>query len=242
MRNPTVWVQGFGIPKDLGGSTAEVALGHAARAVKDFAIALDVFEEDALSLERALKTQTALMDATRKEVVVQTEAGPDIRVYHDLPENFDEEGRYWERRQLLHARAAVLSLDQLRRALSDFSKCSSLPSARAAIDRFDVALPGLRPLRNSVSHANHRATGKVPTRELPRGGPIRHTDLLSNLGYCDGGEFVMRVAEGPTDVARIAITEATLALVLACVQVLASSIPWQHTRAQREPLRAPLAG
>ena len=242
MRRPNILAMGRLVPDVHGGSRADVALGHAVRSLAEFAIAVDAFEEDAVALARAATRKDVIVaNAPTSHATVETDAGLEERTYIHLPDNLMDQVRYWEGRQALHAKAAVLALDQLRRALMEFEGVSGLPAAQQAVCAFDLAFPALLQLRNSVAHADERVKGGRPRANRPP-GPIRFTDLLGNIGYCDGAEFVMRQNKPAAPPARLSISGASYQTGVTMLQELVDQTPWRIPLSQPEPLMLPFAG
>jgi hypothetical protein len=165
---------------------------------------------------------TRLYEQAKRDVVrAKWEAG-------ELPRS------YTHRLPFLHARTFMTSLAQLGRAMSEMAKLDT-GDAKTTIgearDQFDAALPHLKPVRDSIEHAEDRMRGldrekKTMTLapisnqmiEAPGGG-VLVGDALNNRHYgCtvnDGSYAEVEVADNTLDVAGVA------------VQAIFDALPWR---------------
>jgi len=173
---------------------------------------------------------TRLYEQAKRDVVrAKWEAGELPRSYaHRLP--------------FLHARTFLTSLAQLGRAMSEMAKLDTgdaKTTIREACDRFDAALPHVKPVRDSIEHAEDRMRGlgrdkktmtlaPISNRmiEAPGGG-VLVGDALNNRHYgCtvdDGSYAEVEVADDTLEVAREA------------VQAIFDALPWRSGHRQLEP-------
>ena len=66
---------GRGLPDEFGGDDAEIALGHAARSLSEFAVALDAFEESGVDLDAAQQALRAASRSPPLKMIVDAEGG-----------------------------------------------------------------------------------------------------------------------------------------------------------------------
>lgn len=173
---------------------------------------------------------TRLYEQARRDVIrAKWEAGELPRSYaHRLP--------------FLHARTFLTALAQLGRAISEMAKLDTSDAKTTvceAHDRFESALPHLKPVRDSIEHAEDRMRGldrdkKAMTLapisnqiiEAPGGG-VLVSDSLNDRRYgCtvnDGSYSEIDVADDTLEVARDA------------VQTIFDALPWRSGHRQFEP-------
>jgi hypothetical protein len=134
----------------------------------------------------------------------------------------------------MHARTFMTSLALLRRAIGELAKIDTGPARAhviAARDHFDEWLPGVKPLRDSIEHAEDRMRGlgrsRKPLALAPianaainaPGGGVLVGDMLNNRHY--GGT----VADG--SLVEVEIADATLEVAHEAVQAVFDALAWR---------------
>ena len=150
---------------------------------------------------------------------------------------------YRDRLVFIHARSFVSTLALLRRGLEELSgydlgQASS--AVRQALASFDVALPGVKSVRDSAEHREDRVRGKVRGKALDLkpvvnsmvhapGGGVLIVESLNNRSYggtiADGSHAEVEVSDQATEVAR------------AVVQAVLDAMPWRDGHRTWEPSR-----
>jgi hypothetical protein len=150
---------------------------------------------------------------------------------------------YRFRLAFIHARSFIHSLAQVRRALHaiadyDIGDEGRKTSVRSAIEGLDIALPGLKGIRDSNEHAEDRVRSRVRNQPLklgpvvsaivdaPRGGA-----LVMNALY--GHTFGCTIADGTF--AEVDLTDATVEATRVAIQTVVDALPWKPGFKQVEP-------
>jgi hypothetical protein len=149
---------------------------------------------------------------------------------------------YRRRTVFIHARSFVTTLALLQRSLLALCEYDLDPSVavklKQACDAFAAALPGLKGVRDSVSHAEDRVRGEAFSRKIvtkpvtnsmihaPNGG-VMVVDALNNQHFggtmADGTYADVEVADATTEVARVV------------VQAVYDALPWRPGHRMFEP-------
>ena len=234
MRIPIVYSNGHFLSGFDCDTAPEVALGHAVRSLREFAISVDGVQETShriteagLALEDQFQSASASADAEFRFLV-----------------------RYWQERQLHHAKAGVISLSQVRDGLFDFERLTSLQAAKTALTNFAAKFADITNLRDSVAHANERARWKARAQRGkqanapinlavgadPKTGAIMYSDVLSALGTIESNRLEFRIQrDGNAATASLDFSDQSIADAHAVLQRLVDGLSWRATHERRQP-------
>ena len=247
MRIPIVYSSGRLLTGFDCDTAPEVALGHAVRSLRDFAISVDGVRETSHRItEAGLVLDFQFQSAS---------ANADTEGRFLMPENFRHPVRYWQERQLHHAKAGVISLSQVRDGVSDFERLTSLPAAKVALTNFAAKFADITNLRDSVAHANERTRWKArPQRDKQANVPINlavgpdakteaimYSDVLSALGTIENNRLEFRIQrDGKAATALLDFSDQSIADAYAVLQRLVDGLSWRVTHERRQPFSEPL--
>jgi|SRR5579859_722417 len=240
MRVPLIFASGHLLDGVPAGSGADEALAHACRSLRQFAIAVDGVEEAFAALVEASRVETALSYEASKKV------GPGEGF--PLPADFGLRPRYWQERQLFHAKAGVIALDQIREALLHVESVTKSDAALDARHQLLAAFPDLNGLRDSVAHASSRARWMTDARNRPpislaltadeTANGILWSDFVSSVGHVDGTTFTFRVVRnGHPAAGRLELTDGNITLAAELIQQLVDALPWKPIAPNVGPVR-----
>lgn len=165
------------------------------------------------------------------------------RAYHEVGRRVIRErwadgelpGGLRHRLLFLHARAFVTSLAAVGRALSALSTLETgTPQAdlRRVHSQFEGAMPDLRPVRDSIEHAEDRMRG------LDRRGERMDLTVLGGGSLFEDRTYGCTVDGGAH--AEIEICEETLEVARAAVQAAFDALPWRPGPRRIEPSLSPV--
>jgi hypothetical protein len=141
---------------------------------------------------------------------------------------------YEHRLPFLHARTFLTSLAQLSRALQAVAKLdtgAAKDEIVAARDAFDDALPALKPVRDSVEHAEDRMRGLDKHKKKLTLAPITNSAIHAPGGgvlvgdMLNGRHFGGTVEDGTY--AEAEVSDATLEVARVAVQRVYDALPWR---------------
>jgi hypothetical protein len=173
---------------------------------------------------------TRLYERAKRDVVrAKWEAGELPRSYaHRLP--------------FLHARTFLTSLAQLGRAMSEMAKLDTgvaETTIREARDRFDAALPHVKPVRDSIEHAEDRMRGLGRDKKAMTLAPISNRMIEAPGGGVLVGDSLNNRHYGCTvndgSYAEVEVADDTLEVAREAVQVIFDALPWRSGHRQFEP-------
>jgi hypothetical protein len=233
MRIPTVIAGGTFLVGRDDVRGLDVTVGHATRSLREFACALDALDESIAAMDRAFDDRSKLFDGAKHGDVI------------NLPDNWDKPAAYWRERSLVHAKAAALSLYQIRDALFVVSKLvsssGSSPArepALAALRAFDEAFPDAKGIRDSIAHATERQSWRakegfrephsLALTEVETAGGLKLSDFMIPRGLLYGHTLELRISkDGRGETARLEITDATLERAQEIIQSFVSKLEWE---------------
>ena len=141
---------------------------------------------------------------------------------------------YERRLPFLHARTFLTSLAQLGRALHALAQLDTgeaQDEIAAARDAFEDALPALKPVRDSVEHAEDRMRGLDKRSTKMTLAPITNSAIHAPGGgvlvgdMLTGRHFGCTVEDGTY--AEIEVSDATVEVARAAVQRVYDALPWR---------------
>jgi hypothetical protein len=149
---------------------------------------------------------------------------------------------YAHRLPFVHARTFLTSLAQLGRAMSEMAKLETgeaRPKIIAARDAFDAALPHLKPVRDSIEHAEDRMRGLDRHRQPMTLAPISNQMIEAPGGgvlvgdALNGRHYGGTVGDGTY--AEVEVSDETLEVARASVQAIFDALPWVPGHRQHVP-------
>jgi hypothetical protein len=135
----------------------------------------------------------------------------------------------------LHAQTFVAALAQVERALGKLAKMDlggAEVEARAACDDFDVAVPSLKAVRDSVEHAEDRRRGLNRREEKMTLAPITNAWIdapaggVLVAGALRGTNFAWTVEDGSYQ--EVEVSDTTIESARAAVQRALDALPWDE--------------
>jgi hypothetical protein len=153
---------------------------------------------------------------------------------------------YFDRLQELHAQTFIAALARLRRTIGCMAKLDTGDAKRKIIDareKFDVALPNVKHIRDSVEHAEDRLRGLDKDKKPMTVGPIENERFKAARGGL--------IAAGIMDMARrhygwtadngsyveVEVTYGAAADAAEIVQSIFNAIPWKGGDPRFSPSR-----
>jgi hypothetical protein len=165
---------------------------------------------------------------------ISTDAARDVaRARWERGELPDE---YQHQLPFLHARGFLTSLAQVERALRVLGRLD-LGEAKAEViaarEALEEALPGLRPARDSIEHAEDRMRGRGRGNRRVTLAPITNKTAIHAPG---GGLLVSEMLNGPHygctaedgTLVEVEVSEATLEAARVAVQRVFDALPWHE--------------
>ena len=139
---------------------------------------------------------------------------------------------YARRLPFLHARIFVTALAQLSRAIGEMARLDTGDAKTKIVatrERFDAALPILKPIRDLIEHAEDRMRGlgrdKKPITLAPISNETFDVPGGSLLVFdCLIGRYGCTVSDG--SLAEADVTDQTLDIAREAVQAIFDAIPW----------------
>jgi hypothetical protein len=173
---------------------------------------------------------TRLSEQARRDVVrAKWDAG-------ELPQS------YAHRLPFIHARTFMTSLAQLRRAMGEIAKLDiggAQERVEAARDQFDAALPDLKPVRDSIEHAEDRMRGLNRKKTAMTLAPISNQMIEAPGGGVLVGDALNGRHYGGTiddgTYAEVEVADDTLETARVAVQEIFDALPWRAGHRQFAP-------
>jgi hypothetical protein len=145
----------------------------------------------------------------------------------ELPDELKSQLRF------VHAQTFVAALAQVERALGKLAKMGlggAEVEARAACHDFEVAVPSLKAVRDSIEHAEDRRRGLNRRQQKMNLAPIANTwidapaDVVLVAGMLRGTNLAWTAEDGSYQ--EVEVSDATLESARAAVQRALDALPW----------------
>jgi hypothetical protein len=255
-----IWIEGL----DEGvGRQVESLCGVMESNMTDAVLALAMFEQASAAShhsafgKEAWERDRALEQRRREELEAQ-EPEVDGEWYGDRITRLYEQAKRdvikakWEAGELprsyahrlpfLHARTFLTSLAQLGRAMSEMAKLDTgdaKTTIGGARDRFDAALPHVKPVRDSIEHAEDRMRGLDRDKKTMMLAPISNQMIEAPGGGVLVGDVLNNRHYGCTvndgSYAEVEVADETLEAAREAVQAIFDALPWRSGHRKFEP-------
>jgi hypothetical protein len=255
-----IWIEG--VDKDVGRvveSLCRVMEGN----VTDAVLAVAMFEQASAAAYRSAfgegewerdrvleQRRREELEARIPEVEGEWYGNRMMRVYEQAQRdvirakwNTGELPRSYARRlPFIHARTFLTSLAQLGRAMSAMATLDTgeaKPTIGATRDRFEAALPHLKPVRDSIEHAEDRMRGLDRNGKTMALAPISNQMIEAPGGGLLVGDALNNRHYGCTvndgSYAEIEVSDDTVEVAREAVQAIFDVLPWRPGHRQFEP-------
>jgi hypothetical protein len=231
--------------------------------VTDAVLALAMFEQasaashHSVRLRRGTGERDRALEQRRREVLEAQEPEVDGEWHGDRMTRLYEQARrdvirakweagefprsYAHRLPFLHARTFLTSLAQLGRAISEMARLDTgdaKTTIRGARDRFDAALPHVKPVRDSIEHAEDRMRGLDRDKKTMTLAPISNQMIEAPGGGVLVGDALNNRHFGCTvndgSYAEVEVADETLEAAREAVQTIFDALPWRSGHRQFE--------